>query len=181
MLLLIAVANTANILPADTVRRDAEMAIRASLGASWLRLTWQMVTETLLVTAVALGVALVVPSWAITALVKTVPYVRVSRSRKTPICLRALQERDQSITLWLEFAPPKHARTVRKRYQAGGNRLNDQRRTEVHRGLQSRQMLDGRFRSADPTNPQRTRNQFAERTDRQNWRVGRVRRHRWQR
>ena len=93
MLLLIAVANTANILPADTVRRDAEMAIRASLGASWLRLTWQMVTETLLVTAVALGVALVVPSWAITALVKTVPYVRVSRSRKTPIYLRTCSAR----------------------------------------------------------------------------------------
>jgi putative ABC transport system permease protein len=75
LLLLIAVANTANVLLADTVRRDAEMAIRASLGASWLRLTRQVLTETLLVTAVAVGVALVVSSWAITALVKTVPYV----------------------------------------------------------------------------------------------------------
>jgi predicted permease len=75
LLLLIAVANTANVLLADTVRRDAEMAIRASLGASWPRLTRQLLTEALLVTAVAVGVALVVSWWAITALVKAVPYV----------------------------------------------------------------------------------------------------------
>ena len=60
MLLLIAVGNAANVLLAEAVRRDAEMAVRASLGASFGRLVRQVVTETLLVTVVAavIGAAL---------------------------------------------------------------------------------------------------------------------------
>jgi putative ABC transport system permease protein len=57
MLLLIAVGNAANVLLAEAVRRDAEMAVRSSLGASFGRLVRQVVTETLLVTVVAAAVA----------------------------------------------------------------------------------------------------------------------------
>ena len=60
LLLLIAVGNAANVLLAEAIRRDAEMAVRASLGASVSRVARQVVTETLCLTtsAVVVGVAL---------------------------------------------------------------------------------------------------------------------------
>src|SRR3954471_1002953 len=46
LLLLIAIVNAANVLLAEAVRRDAEMAVRASLGAGVTRLARQVATET---------------------------------------------------------------------------------------------------------------------------------------
>jgi putative ABC transport system permease protein len=86
MLLLISVANAANILVAEAVRRDAELAVRAALGASWPRLARQMVTETLCASAVAALAALVVSAWALTALARTVPYVMFFQTLR-PIAL----------------------------------------------------------------------------------------------
>jgi putative ABC transport system permease protein len=86
LLLLIAVANAANVLLADAVRRDSEMAIRVSLGASWSRLARQMLTETLLMTAVAAVTAVVVSAWSVGALVKAVPYL-MSFQALRPIAL----------------------------------------------------------------------------------------------
>lgn len=62
LMLLIAVANTANVLLAEAVRRDSEMATRAALGASAMRLAKQIIAETLVVAvaACALGVGLAV-------------------------------------------------------------------------------------------------------------------------
>jgi putative ABC transport system permease protein len=74
LLLLIAVANAANVMLAETVRRDAEFAIRASLGASWPRLVRQLMSEALLVSAIAALVALVVSKWVLDLLVAGVPY-----------------------------------------------------------------------------------------------------------
>jgi putative ABC transport system permease protein len=75
LLLLIAVANAANIIQAETVRRDTELAVRASLGASWLRLVRQLITEALLISIIAAVVAVVVSAWTLAALVKAVPYL----------------------------------------------------------------------------------------------------------
>jgi putative ABC transport system permease protein len=75
LLLLIAVANAANIIQAETVRRDTELAVRASLGASWPRLVRQLIVEALFVSAIAAIAAVVVSAWTLAVLVKAVPYL----------------------------------------------------------------------------------------------------------
>ena len=86
LVLLIAVANAANLLLAEAVRRDAELAIRVSLGASWPRLARQMATEAILVSAIAVCAALIMSAWALGALVKTIPYL-ISFQALRPIAL----------------------------------------------------------------------------------------------
>ena len=73
VLFLIAVGNAGNVLLAEAVRRDGEMALRASLGASRARLARQVVTETRLLAAAAGLVALVIASWSLDVLVTAVP------------------------------------------------------------------------------------------------------------
>ena len=75
VLFLIAVGNAGNVLLAEAIRRDGEMALRASLGASRARLARQVVTETLLLSGAAAAVALLVASWSLDALVASVPYI----------------------------------------------------------------------------------------------------------
>ena len=86
LLLLIAVANTANVLLADALRRDSELAIRVSLGASWPRLARQLATEAIVMSAAAAVVALLASAWALGALVKTIPYL-ISFQALRPIAL----------------------------------------------------------------------------------------------
>ena len=75
LLLVVAVANAATIVLAEAVRRDAEFAMRASLGASWPRLARQVLTEALLVSAVAAGAGLLLARWTLDALLGGVPYL----------------------------------------------------------------------------------------------------------
>ena len=75
VLFLIAVGNAGNVLLAEAIRRDGEMALRASLGASRARLARQVVTETLLLSGAAAALALLVASWSLDALVASVPYI----------------------------------------------------------------------------------------------------------
>jgi putative ABC transport system permease protein len=75
LLLLIAVANTANVLLADAIRRDAELAVRAALGASWPQLARQVAMEGLALSAVAVAAALLFSTWALGVLVERIPYL----------------------------------------------------------------------------------------------------------
>ncbi len=75
LLLLTAVANAANIIQAQTVRRESELALRASLGASWLRIARQLVTESVLLAAIAAVTGVTIAAWTLTAVVTRVPYL----------------------------------------------------------------------------------------------------------
>lgn len=85
-LLLIAVSNAANVLLAEAVRRDAEMAVRSSLGASFGRLVRQVVTETLLVTGVAAVAATALAAAALRVAVAGMPWILTYQSLR-PIAL----------------------------------------------------------------------------------------------
>ncbi len=73
IVLLIAAMNTANLLIADQHTRRAELAVRAALGAGRGRLIRQLVTESLLVTAVAGLLALLLAQWFTAGLMALLP------------------------------------------------------------------------------------------------------------
>jgi putative ABC transport system permease protein len=86
LLLLTAIANSANVLMAEAVRRDVELALRATLGASWWRIARQLAMEALVLSTLAALVALLVSAWMLGLVVKSVPYL-ISFQALRPIAL----------------------------------------------------------------------------------------------
>ncbi|HJR58044.1 MAG TPA: ABC transporter permease [Vicinamibacterales bacterium] len=73
LVLLLACANVANLMMARGEARRRELSVRAALGASRLRVGRQLVTEALLLSAMATAIGLVVARWALAVVVATGP------------------------------------------------------------------------------------------------------------
>ena len=89
LILLIACANMANLLLAKASARGREMAIRAAVGASRLRIVRQLITESALLATISGAVGVLLALWGTAALVALAPG-NVPRLEETSVDGRVL-------------------------------------------------------------------------------------------
>ena len=91
ILLLIACANVANLVLNRAARRQAELAIRRSLGATVARLVRQMLTEALVLAGAGGAVGVLLAKWGLDVLIPLLPAgLELPRARDVDIDIRVL-------------------------------------------------------------------------------------------
>ncbi|AXC14253.1 permease [Acidisarcina polymorpha] len=90
LVLLVVCANVANLLLARATVREKEFSTRLALGAGRGRLTRQVLTETLLLTASGAALGIAITPWMSRALQALMPPGQLSLSLDTPINLHVL-------------------------------------------------------------------------------------------
>lgn len=89
LVLLIACANVANLLLARSSGRLREIAIRAALGATRMRIVRQLVTESLVLSLAGATLGVAVASWAVSGVLKLYP-ANLPRAQEIGIDYRVL-------------------------------------------------------------------------------------------
>jgi putative ABC transport system permease protein len=139
LVLLIAAANVANLLLARSTSRQAEMALRASLGASRGRIVRQCVVESLLLSTAGALAGLLLAAWTTRSLVAAAPVMPAfaTVSVHLPVILFTLA---MSLTIGVLFGMLPALAMVRREMagairEGGDGRTFGSSRRQLRRGL----------------------------------------------
>ena len=138
LILVIAIANVANLQLARLVRRDEEFAIRTALGASSSRLTRQLLTEALVIAVLGGLAGVVVGAIAIPALVRQLPpeLPRIGAIRLDVAALAAVAVVVVVLTVVVGLIPKRARRSTNiADGLRSGRRLTGTRQSAVRAGL----------------------------------------------
>ena len=138
IMLIIAVANVANLQLARLVRRDEEFAIRTALGASSPRLARQLLTEALLISLLGGGAGVMIAALAVPALVNRLPagLPRVSAIHLDTAALAVVAAITIVLTIVVGLAP-RRGRQMTNIADGlrSGRRLTGTRQSAIRAGL----------------------------------------------